>query len=323
MPRRPRAACAAVVGLAGADAQRPVGRQAAGAQPRACRVLAHQPDPRDAWVRTWRTRCQAHPLALGLARNQGPRGSARRQGDGRGRWPVHPRPRARSRDAGTPRPAKDAPSAAALPLARRRTPRAHLHPRTPQRPARRARAPLAHPRRRRVGDHGRRIPRRTGARQHDSPHGRHRSHDPDTLLCGDVLAPWPPRKAGPRARRATLERCCRAHHGRSADVITPRLGALASPGPHLRAPPLRRMGGGSHAACLWGPRLRPAPAGHGGVPSGRCPGAGVHMASASLAGLAPSHAPRGRYRSQGPATTGCTTPPQAGPGVLKTIAHAP
>jgi hypothetical protein len=53
---------------------------------------------------------------------------------------------------------------------------------------------------------------------------------------------------------------------------------------------VRRMGGGIHAACLRGPRLRPATAGQGGVTSGRCPGPDVHMDSSALAVLAKTHA---------------------------------
>src|SRR5262249_27977211 len=50
--------------------------------------------------------------------------------------------------------------------------------------------------------------------------------DKDTVSFCDVLSRWPTLKAAQRARRTTLESFFRAHHVRSADVITVRIAAI-------------------------------------------------------------------------------------------------
>jgi hypothetical protein len=60
--------------------------------------------------------------------------------------------------------------------------------------------------------------------------------------CGACLPPWPPLPAAPLARHAPRARVCRAHHGRSPNVIATRLQAIKSATPRttaagVRAPP--------------------------------------------------------------------------------------
>jgi len=52
--------------------------------------------------------------------------------------------------------------------------------------------------------------------------------DKDTAIFGDFLSRWPTLKAAQRARRTPLEGFFRAHHVRSADVMTTRIEALKS-----------------------------------------------------------------------------------------------
>jgi hypothetical protein len=66
----------------------------------------------------------------------------------------------------------------------------------------------------------------TRALKNSFPHVLQGLQDNDTASCGDFLRRWPTLKAAPLARRATLERFFRAHHGRSADGITTRMEAI-------------------------------------------------------------------------------------------------
>jgi hypothetical protein len=79
--------------------------------------------------------------------------------------------------------------------------------------------------------------RLTSPFKNSCPHVRQWLQDKDTPLFGDFLRRWPPLKAAQRARRTTLATFCRAHHGRSADVIAPRLQAIK------RATPLTTAAG--------------------------------------------------------------------------------
>jgi hypothetical protein len=79
-----------------------------------------------------------------------------------------------------------------------------------------------------VGDTVRLTPRLPRALKHSFPHVLQWLHEKDPTLFGDVLRRWPTLKAVQLARRATLEGFCRAHHGRSADVITTRIEASKS-----------------------------------------------------------------------------------------------
>ena len=136
-PHAPEA-CAAFLGLDGADATHASGLQAAGAARRGFLGLAHRPEAIDAWVQTLRTRCHGHPVAGGLELHQGPMVSARRPEDVLGRFPVHPFPLATDREALTPSRAKDAPTDAELQGALLLTHRDTRTPLTPQSPTMRA-----------------------------------------------------------------------------------------------------------------------------------------------------------------------------------------
>src|SRR4029450_11053814 len=83
-----------------------------------------------------------------------------------------------------------------------------------------------HPRRRPVGDKVRLTHRLTRALKNSCPHVLQWFQDKDTALFGDFRSRWPTLQAAPLARRATLERFFRAHHVRSADVITTRIEAI-------------------------------------------------------------------------------------------------
>src|SRR5215813_7640324 len=117
MPHAAPEAFAAFVGIDWADAHHDVGLQTADATQRAHFQLAHTHEALDAWVTTLRTRCNGHPVAMCLARNQGPLVSAVRQYDFLGLFPLNPLRLARSRDACTPSQAQDDPTDAALQLA--------------------------------------------------------------------------------------------------------------------------------------------------------------------------------------------------------------
>jgi transposase len=219
---------AAFVGLAWAEATHDVGIQAAGTARREFVVLAHRPAAIAAWVCTLRTRCNGPPIAVCLALNTGPIVSALRPYAFLVLFPVHPLTLAKSRAAFTPSRAKDDPTAADLQVELLLKHRDTLTPRTPQSPTRRALAPLVEPRRRLGGDQVRLTHRLTRALTNSFPHVRHWVDEKDTALFCDFLHRWPPLTAAPLARRSTLEGCFRAHHGRSADLIAPRLQAIKS-----------------------------------------------------------------------------------------------
>ena len=77
-----------------------------------------------------------------------------------------------------------------------------------------------------VGDKVRLTHRLTSALKNSFPHVLQWFQDKDTAIFCDFLSRWPPLKAAPLVRRATLERFFRAHHVRSADVITARIEAI-------------------------------------------------------------------------------------------------
>src|SRR2546427_6795585 len=116
-------------------------------------ILAPTPEAIAAGPCPRRKRFAGRPGAGGLERKHGPLVPALRQDAFLLLCPGPPLTLAKDRDAFTPSPAQDEPPAAELPRERRRTPRDPLKPRTPQRPAMRARAPRVAPRRRLVGDH--------------------------------------------------------------------------------------------------------------------------------------------------------------------------
>jgi hypothetical protein len=92
----------------------------------------------------------------------------------------------------------------------------------------RALAQLVEPRRRLVGDKVRLTHRLTRALQNYFPHVLRWVQDKDTAIFCDFLSRWPTLNAAQLARRTSLERFFRAHHVRSADVITTRIEAIKS-----------------------------------------------------------------------------------------------
>src|SRR5262245_59605077 len=82
----------------------------------------------DAWGTTLRTRLHGHPVALCLARTQGPLVFAWRTSDFLVLFPLHLLTLARSREAFTPSRAKDDPTDAALQREGLRTHRDTLQP---------------------------------------------------------------------------------------------------------------------------------------------------------------------------------------------------
>src|SRR5712671_5600852 len=106
--------------------------------------------------------------------------------------------------------------------------RDQLPPLTPQSPAMRALAQLVEDRWRLVGDKVRLTNRLTNALKNSFPHVLQWFQEKDTAIFCDFLSRWPTLKAAQLARRTTLEGFFRAHHVRSADVITTRLEAIKS-----------------------------------------------------------------------------------------------
>jgi hypothetical protein len=90
----------------------------------------------------------------------------------------------------------------------------------------RALEPLVAHRRRLVGDTVRLTHRLTRALNNSFPHVLQWCQGKATAIFGDVLGRWPTLKAAQFARRTTLADCFRAHHVRSAEVITTRLQAI-------------------------------------------------------------------------------------------------
>jgi Transposase len=226
------AAWAAVIGLDWADAKHDGCLQAAGSEPREPFSLEHTPAAIDAWVASLHKRVEGKPIALCLELNKGPLVFAVRKSPCCGLLPVTPLPLARSRDAVTPSRAQDAPTDAALPRDGLRPPRDKRQPLTPQRPTRRALEQLGDHRRRVGGANVRSTTRLTSPLKNSFPPALQWLQDKDTRMFGDFRSRWPTLKAVHLARRSTLATCVRAHHVRSAAVVTQRINAIKA------APPL-------------------------------------------------------------------------------------
>jgi len=223
MERGTQEAFAALVGLDWADAKHDVGLQATGTARRACLSFEHRPEAIDAWVQTLRTRFHGHPVAVCLELKKGPIVSALHTYDFLVLFPVSPLTVAKYREAFTPSRAKDDPTDADLQVALLLKHRAKLKPLQPQSPAMRALAQLVEYRRRLVGDKIRCTNRLTSALKNYFPQVLPWFPEKDTAIFCDFLSRWPTLKAAPLARRAALESFFRAHHVRSADVITTRI----------------------------------------------------------------------------------------------------
>jgi transposase len=143
-------------------------------------------------------------------------------------FPVHPLTVAKYREAFTPSRAKDDPTDAALQVELLLKHRDKLAPLRPQSPAMRALTQLVDHRRRLVGDQVRLTTRLTSALKNYFPHVLQWFPEKDTVLFCDFLSHWPTLKAAQLARRATLAGFFRAHHVRSAQVITTRIPAIKS-----------------------------------------------------------------------------------------------
>jgi hypothetical protein len=221
-------AFAAFVGLDGAAAQHAVCLQAAGTAPREVLSLEPRPEEIHAWGQTLRTRCNGPPVAVCLERTTGPSVSALRHDDCLVLFPLHPLTVAKSREAFTPSRANDDPTEAERQGEILLPHRDKLTPLRPQRPPRRALAHLVEHRRRLGGDTVRLTHRLPRARKNDFPQVLPWFPAQDTAIFGAFLSRWPTRKAAHLARRTPLEGCCRAHHVRSADVLTTRIAASQS-----------------------------------------------------------------------------------------------
>ena len=221
-------ALAAFVGLDWADATHDGCLQAAGTAQRAHCSLAHTPEAIEAWGSSLRQRCAGTPIAICLELNTGPIVSALRTYDFLVLFPINPLTLARYREAFTPSRAKDDPTDAELQVELLLKHRDKLTPLSPQSPTMRALAQLAEHRRRLVGDKVRLTNRLTSALKNYFPHVLQWFQEKDTAIFCDFLSRWPTLKAAQLARRATLEGFFRAHHVRSADVITTRIEAIKS-----------------------------------------------------------------------------------------------
>jgi hypothetical protein len=145
-------------------------------------------------------------------------------------FPVNPLTVAKYREAFTPSRAKDAPTDAALQVEFLLKHRDTLPPLVPPSPTMRALAQRVAHRRRLGSDNVRLTHRWTSALKNYFPHVLQGFQDKETAIFGDFLSRWPTLQAAQLARRATLERCFRAHHVRAADVITTRLEASKNAG---------------------------------------------------------------------------------------------
>ena len=137
-------------------------------------------------------------------------------------------PSRRYREAFTPSRAKDDPTDAELQVEILLKHRDKLTPLSPHSPTMRALAQLVEHRRRLVGDKVRCTNRLTSALKNYFPHVLQWFQEKDTAIFCDFLSRWPTLKAAQLARRTTLESFFRAHHVRSADVITTRIEAIKS-----------------------------------------------------------------------------------------------
>jgi transposase len=219
-------AFAAFIGLDWADAKHDICLQVAGSARREFLQLEHRPEVIDAWGCTLRTRFNGQPLAICLELNKGPIVSALQNYDFLVLFPVNPLTVAKYREAFTPSRAKDDPTDAELQVELLLKHRDKLTPLVPQSPEMRALAQLVEHRRRLVGDKVRLTNRLTSALKNYFPHVLQWFQDKDTAIFCDFLSRWPTLKAVQLARRTTLESFFRAHHVRSADVITTRIEAI-------------------------------------------------------------------------------------------------
>ena len=218
-------AFAACIGIDWAAATHAICRHAAGSDPRASRVLEHTPEASDAGARVLRSRFGGRLIAVCVEWTNGPLGSARRTYDCCVLFPVTALTVAPYRQAFTPRRAQDAPSDAAIPLARLRKHRDQLQALTPPSAPMRALDQLVECRRRLVSDQGRLTTRLTSALKNYFAQllPWFSAKDP-TLFC-DVLTPGPTLKAVHLARRAPRERFFRQHHVQTR-VIAHRIQAI-------------------------------------------------------------------------------------------------
>jgi transposase len=161
-----------------------------------------------------------------LELNQGPIESALRQYEFRMLFPVNPLTVAKYREAFTPSRAKDDPTDAELQVELLLKHRDKLTPLSPQSPTMRALAQLVEHRRRLVGDNVRITNRLISALKNYFPHVLQWFQEKDTAIFCDFLSRWPTLQAAQLARRTTLEGFFRAHHVRSADVMTTRIEAI-------------------------------------------------------------------------------------------------
>ena len=219
---------AAFIGLDWADAKHDICIQATGSAHREFLRLDNRPEAIDAWVQSLRTRFNGQLIAVCLELNKGPIVSALRQYEFLVLFPINPLTVAKYREAFTPSRAKDDPTDAELQVELLLKHRDKLTPLTPQSAPMRALAQLIEHRRRLVGDKVRLTNRLTSALKNYFPHVLQWFQDKDTTIFCDFLSRWPTLKAAQLARRTTLEGFFRAHHVRSADVITTRIEAIKS-----------------------------------------------------------------------------------------------
>jgi transposase len=217
---------AAFVGLDWADAKHDICLQAAGSAHREFLHLDHRPEVIDAWVQSLRTRFNGQPVAVCLELSKGPIVSALQHDDFLVLFPVKPLTVAKYREAFTPSRAKDDPTDAELQVELLLKHRDKLTPLVPQSPELRPLAQLVEHRRRLVGDKVRLTNRLTSALKNYFPHVLQWFQEKDTAIFCDFLSRWPTLKAVQLARRTTLEHFFRAHHVRSADVISTRIEAM-------------------------------------------------------------------------------------------------
>jgi transposase len=208
MKPQPSEAFAAFVGLDWADAKHDICLQARSSAHREFLRLDHRPEAIAAWVQSLRTRFNGQPLAVCLELNKGPIVSALRHYEFLVLFPVNP------------------PTDAELQVELLLKHRDKLTPLVPQSPTMRALAQLVEHRRRLVGDKVRRTNRLTSALNNYFPHALQWFQEKDTAIFCDLLSRWPTLKAVQLARRATLESFFRAHHVRTADVLTTRIEAI-------------------------------------------------------------------------------------------------
>jgi len=226
MKPQPSEAFAAFVGLDWADAKHDICLQASSSAHREFLCLDHCPEAIDAWAQSLRTRFNGQPLAVCLELHKGPIVSALRQYEFLVLFPVNPLTVAKYREAFTPSRAKDDPTDAELQVELLLKHRDKLTPLVPQSPTMRALAQLVEHRRRLVGDKVRLTNRLTSALKNYFPHALQWFQEKDTAIFCDFLSRWPTLKAVQLARRTTLESFFRAHHVRTADVITTRIEAI-------------------------------------------------------------------------------------------------